>query len=170
MKRISIILTALILVFVLWSLTDTPDRKQQARASIGADIDAVMEGVTVVASRDGKVLWRLSTERAVMPSGAGVAMLGSIDLSIPAETLKVRSGSGVYDFKTSDLDLNDNVIADNGQFVLYADYARFEAKTGEVTSDSRVRVDGNGFDLIGRGFRAKGSNIEILNKVEALVD
>ncbi len=170
MKPGFLFLAALVLVAVLFAASGDQDRGAPGEIAIEANIDAVLDGVTVVASREGEMLWRLVTDRAVMPSGGTVANLGKVALTVPREGLFVKSGSGVYDLASNDLKFTNAVVADTGRMVLYSEYARLDSATGEVVSDADVLVEGVGFTVKGRGFWAKGNEVKILGSVEAEVE
>lgn len=167
MKPALLLLAALVFVAVLFAASSDRDRGAPGQIAIEANIDGVLDGVTVVASREGEVLWWLETDRAVMPSGGTVANLGKVALMVPREGLFVKSGSGVYDFVSNDLKLTNGVEADTGRMVLHSRHARLDSATGEVVSDADVLVEGKGFTVKGRGFWAKGNELKILGSVEA---
>ncbi len=170
MKPVFIILVAVVFaVFALTAVFST-DRADTVGPSIEANVEAVMEGVRVVVTRDGKVLWTLRTDRAVMPSGGSVARLRSVDMDVPAEGLVIKANSGVYDLASSDLRLAGGVVADTGQLVLRSESAILNASTGEVVSNDDVLVEGRGFTVKGRGFWAKNKVVKIIEKVEAQVE
>lgn len=170
MKPVFLILATLVFAVFLLAVFMETDRTETGGPVIEADVEAVLEGVSVVASRDGKVLWNLRTDHAVMPSGDSIARLGKVDMDIPSENLVIKANSGVYDLESSDLRLAGGVVADTGQMVLHSDTAIFQASTGEVTSQDDVLVEGRGFTVTGRGFWAKGKEVRIIEEVEAQVE
>jgi len=170
MKPVYFILAAVVFAVVLLAVLLETDRTDTGGPVIEANVEAVLEGVNVVASREGKVLWKLRTDHAVMPSGDAIAMLGEVDMEIPSEGLVVKANSGVYDLASSDLRLGGGVVADTGQLVLRSETAMLNASTGEVTSDDDVFVKGRSFTVKGRGFWAKGKEVRVIEKVEAQVE
>ena len=170
MKPVFFILVAVVFAVVLLAVLLETDRKDTGGPVIETNVEAVLEGVSVVASRDGKVLWKLRTDHAVMPSGGSIARLGKVDMDIPEEGLAVKANSGVYDLASSDLRLAGGVVADTGQLVLHSDSAMLNASTGEVTSGDDVLVEGRGFSVKGRGFWARGKELRIIEEVEAQVE
>ncbi len=170
MKPVFLILAAVIFAVVLLAALPGTDRTDTDEPVIEANVEAVLEGVSVVASRDGKVLWKLRTDHAVMPSGGLIARLGKVDVEIPSEGLVVKANSGVYDLASSDLRLGNGVEADTGQMVLFSETAILNASTGVVTSSDDVLVKARGFTVKGRGFWARGKEVRIIEQVEAQVE
>ncbi len=170
MKPVFIVLAAVVFAVLVLAVAFSTDQADTGGPSIEANVEAVMEGVSVVASRDGKVLWKLRTDHAVMPSGGSMARLGTVDMEVPAEGLVIKANSGVYDMASRDLRLAGGVVADTGQLVLHSESAIFNASTGEVVSNDDVLVEGSGFTVKGRGFWARGKEVRIIEKVEAQVE
>ncbi len=170
MKPVFLILATVVFATVILAALLETDRTDTGGPVIETNVEAVLEGVGVVVSRDGKVLWKLRTDRAVMPSGGSIARLGKVDMDIPSEGLIVKANSGVYDLASSDLRLAGGVVADTGQLVLISETAMLNASTGEVTSGDDVLVEGRGFTVRGRGFWARGKELRILDEVEAQVE
>ena len=170
MKPVFFFLAALVLLVVLSSVSGQRGKGMLGVTAFEPDLDAALEGVKVVATKDGEVLWRLSTEQATMPSSGSVANLGKVDLEVPREGLIIKSGSGVYDLDNNDLMLTDGITADTGQMLLRSDHASLDAKTGEVVSDADVVVVGNGFVVRGHGFWAKGREVKVISSVVASIE
>jgi LPS export ABC transporter protein LptC len=143
---------------------------QETRSPVaGGGSETVVEGVRVVATESGRILWRLNTGRAVVPDKGDVARLGPVEVDVPSEDLRVRAGSGQYHLESNDLELSDGVQAYSGGLTLVTKEARLYSGSGEVVSDSPVVVDGEGFTVRGRGLRADGHEVRILGDVSAEV-
>ncbi len=122
-------------------------------------------------SKDRKVQWGLEGESArVVEDKINITNLRGVYYGDDA-IFTIFADSAVYDKKTQDIELKANVVgktSDGGELV--TDYAKWNAKSEEITTDSHVIVRRQNITCRGRGLITKPRLKWVLFKEDVEVD
>ncbi len=122
-------------------------------------------------NEDQKVQWGLEGESArVIEDKINIKNLHGVYYGDDM-TFVVFADSAVYDKKTQDIELKTNIVgktSDGGEFI--TDYAKWNAKSEEITTDSRVIVKRQNITCAGRGVVTKPRLKWVLFREEVEVD
>jgi len=112
-----------------------------------------LEDVRVVNKRSGEPQWTLLTKRAVLAEDGGAARMEDVTVEIPDEGMTVTADSGVYDVDNRDLSLAGNIRAVTSGYTITTSSMSLSSAKGELATDDRVVLEGDGFRIEGDGLR-----------------
>jgi len=164
MRRV--LLAAAIVVAVLAPLLWLPDSHDRGNGVV-APFGTIMNDVTVVSRQDGRVLWSLKTDMANIPEGGSEAFLNDVTVDMPNEGLTVTAEEGLYGLSDGALSLRGGVRAETTQYAITTGSVNLDSESGAITSEDQVVMEGKRYKVQGRGLRALGGKVWLLNDVKA---
>lgn len=123
--------------------------------------DAVIQGVRMTETREGKRLWEVEADKGDVFEDRGVAVLrrGARPVRIVVhnngETLVSFSEKAVVDLRTKDVELSGHVRSESSKGVkIFTDRLMWSAETRRVSTESSVVIEKHGFQIKGTGMVA----------------
>lgn len=134
-----------------------------------AGMESFMEQVGVISKKDGEHLWSLNTKKAAFSEDGKTAGMEGVTLYIPAEGMTVNADSGLYDIENRDLQLRGNVRAVAEDFTIKTESIGIWSDAGELSTDDRVSVESQKFNIEGTGLRAgQRHKVRLLREIKAV--
>jgi LPS export ABC transporter protein LptC len=130
--------------------------------------DSFIDGLRILQKKDGIAVWTLTALKADLIEGIDKAELSDIDMFIQKNGLLLHADKGVYNFSEQDFTTEAVVKAEAKDYTITADSIDYEASSGNIKTDGRIKIEGKRFIIEGKGMKAdSGQRVSILDNVKA---
>lgn len=130
--------------------------------------NSFLEDIRILQKKNGVTVWTLTASKADFMEGENKAELNNINMVIQKNGLVLYADKGVYNLLEQSFTTEDIVRAEAKDYTITADSIDYEASSGEIKTDGRIKVEGKGFKVEGKGMKADaGQKVRILNDVKA---
>lgn len=156
-----------LLIAVIYSIEalKAPEVELSDAAAMAAKKISIMQGVSVVSTRQGQRAWTLESPRIEI-SGNTVNLF-SVDAIVDGHGLRVRALAGQYNADTGELSLAGGVKITGQGYTMSTAKVEFDADSRTFSSRDNVVMDGEGYRLLGKGMEVRGENVRLLSDVKA---
>ncbi len=128
-----------------------------------------IEGLRIVNKRDGVDSWVMKARRADFTKDETVAKMDTVSMDIKKEGVVLNAGSGTYNMDSKDLRLEGDVTIHAKDSVIHANSLAWNPSAGKLTTDSRIRVEGEKFTVEGDGLTSTEQNkVTLMRNVKAI--
>ena len=122
--------------------------------SVSLDKDTlVLKGVNFYNTKAGSLSWQLHSKTAKIDKKKGVANLKGVVINFKKEKLKIISDSGIYNFKTKDGTVYDNVTAFSDAGTIKTNKIFFNNKKRLIDIKTPFSFKGKNFILTGNSMK-----------------
>lgn len=131
--------------------------------------DSFFEGLKIISRKDGAANWVLLAKRADMTADGKYALLSGVEMKLERQGLTVSADRGVYDMESGQISVDGALQARNDTYILTTSKARIDGRKGLLDTSGEVRIDGEKFELQGKGMQADNNDhkVRILKDVKA---
>jgi len=126
-----------------------------------------IEDIRILQKKKGTTLWDLTASRADFETESR-AKLSNVRISLQKSGVVLFADKGTYSLADKSFTTDSAVKADGKDYSITADSVDFEVTSGNVRTDGRIKMEGKGFDVEGKGLKAEtGKKVEIFDDVKA---
>lgn len=131
--------------------------------------NSFIEGLKILHKKNGIDAWTLNAKRADFIEDENKAELSNISMVIQKNGIVLYADKGVYNLSEQSFTTDGIVQAEAKDYIITADSIDYEASSGKIKTDGRIRVEGKRFKVEGKGMRADaGQKVSISNDVKAI--
>lgn len=138
----------------------------------GGDIQikggSFIENLTIVQKKNGQALWTLTASKAEFKENEDKTELSDINLVMEKDHITIQADKGLYDLSARSFTTDSAVKARSRDYRITADSIDYEAASGMIKTQGRIRLESKGFRVEGEGMKSEADNkVSILNDVKA---
>lgn len=127
-----------------------------------------IEGIRILQKKSGTAVWDLTASRADFES-EDRAKLTNVNIALRNSDVVLFADKGVYDLSKKTFVTDSAVRADGKDYKITADTVDFAVSSGNVETNGRIKMEGKGFEVQGRGMKAETERkVKIYNDVTAI--
>jgi len=127
-----------------------------------------IEGIRILQKKKGVTLWDLTANRADFES-EDRAKLSSVSIALQKSDVVLFANKGVYNLSDKSFTTDSAVRADGKDYKITADSVDFTVASGNIETGGRVKMEGKGFEVEGKGLKAETEKkVKILDDVKAI--
>jgi len=130
--------------------------------------NSFIEGLKILHKKNGITIWTLSAKKADFMEGENKAELSDINMVMQKNGLVLYADKGVYNLSEQGFTTDGIVRAEAKDYTITADSIDYEASSGKIKTDGRIKFESKRFEVEGKGMKADaGQKVNILNDVKA---
>jgi LPS export ABC transporter protein LptC len=130
--------------------------------------NSFIEDIRILQKKKGATVWTLTASKADFKEGENKAELSDIHMALPKNDVVLRADKGIYDFSERSLTTESVVKAEAKDYKITADSIDYEISSGKISTGGRIKVEGRGFMVEGKGMKADTEQkVRIYNDVKA---
>ncbi len=126
-----------------------------------------IEGIRILQKKNGVTLWDLTASRADFEN-EDRARLSNVNISLRKNGVVLFADKGVYNLSDKSFVTDSAVKAEGNDYRITAESVDFEVSSGNIKTGGRVKMEGKGFEVEGKGLNAETEKkVRIFNDVKA---
>jgi len=160
---ISFLILLLLLLLILLPGSDLPNENIQENTSY-------IENVQLRHIKNGITEWSAKILSASLEPATNLASLKDVNFTFSSQKMDIFADTGTYNLSTDDLILEGHVRAASDNVTIKLDSISWSSSRSELSSDSRIFVDGGTFTVRGRGLHINtDGEIQIKEDAKAVI-
>lgn len=158
----TLILFLLIVLYVFYD-SDTSGRKD-----IYIKKNSYIDGLKVISKKDGTDSWVLVAGKAVLTKEETMAEMDTVTIRLIKDGILLNADTGIFNMLTNDLSLKKNIKIHTNNSVISTNDLSWNPSDGTLTTEGEVKMQGNKFQIEGRGMTAtQDHKVKLTDKVKA---
>ncbi|MEW6001141.1 MAG: LPS export ABC transporter periplasmic protein LptC [Nitrospirota bacterium] len=130
--------------------------------------NSFIEGLKVLQKKEGITIWTLIARRADFIEDETKAKLSDITVVVKENGLVFHADKALYNLSNRNFTTEGEIKAEAKDYTITADSIDYEASSGDIKTAGRIRVDGKGFRVEGKGMESDSEQkVRILKDVRA---
>ncbi len=130
--------------------------------------NSFIEDIKILQKKNGVTVWTLTASKADFTGSEDKAELSNINMVIQENGVVLQADKGVYNLSDRSFTTDSIVKAESKNYKIKADSIDYEVTSGKIETDGRIKVEGKGFRVEGKGMKADAEQkVRILNDVKA---
>lgn len=131
--------------------------------------NSYIEGLRIVSKKNGADAWVMTALKADFTKDETIARMDTVTIDIKKDGVILNADKGIYNMNTRDLHLENNITIWVKGSVISTQDLSWNASSGILSSNNKIRMEGNKFRVEGEGLTATEDNkVTLKRNVKAI--
>ena len=142
--------------------------ERETNSDLEVKSNSFIEGIKILQKEEGTTIWKLIARKADFIEGENKAILSDITMVVKKNGLVLYADKGIYNLSDRNFITEGETRAETKDYTITADSIDYEASSGEIKTEGRIKIEGKRFKITGKGMKANSEQkVRVLKDVKA---